>query len=179
MKSRLVLAAAALITLSPFALLEDANAATISITSQSSALNAPVTNTPAPVLSSGIFSASVTGSAPNDRLSPYQFNNNGTTNSPYSIISQASAVAGSATYNVGATRFTLMWASPHYYNFVQFFSGPNGTGSLLTTTGASGNNYIGSDLNCFATTCHDTLFDVVTFTAASGLIGSVVITGTG
>jgi len=179
MKSRICLAAVALITLSPFAFLDGANAATISITSQTFTGNAPVEGTPLPASSGGAFSQIVTGSAAGDRLSPYAFNNNGTTNAPYSILSEASADSGFAIYNVATPSFTLLWGSPDTYNFVQFFSGPNGTGAVLSTTGASGTNYIGSDLACFATTCGGTLFDLVTFTAASGTIGSVRLSDSG
>jgi hypothetical protein len=157
----------------------DADAATISITSQTFTGNAPVLGTPTPASHTGVFSQSVTGSVSGDRLSPYAFNNNGTTNAPYSILSEGSAGAGSATYNVGASSFTLLWGSPDTYNIVQFWSGTNGTGSLLSTTGASGNSYIGSDLACFSTTCNQTLFDLVTFTDATGTIGSVVLSDSG
>jgi hypothetical protein len=173
MKSHLRSIALAVITLCSFAFLHDANAATISITYQDYTGNAPVVGTPTPASSGGVFSQIVTGTIPDEELSPYYFNNNGTTNDPYSVISFDSQGPGYAIYNVGSSAFTLLWGSPDLYNVVQFFSGPDGTGSLLSTTGASGLSYIGSDLACFSSTCADTLFDLVTFTYAGGIIGSV------
>jgi hypothetical protein len=162
--------------------LQSGNAATISITSQTFTGNAPVEGTPTPASSSGspTFVQSVTGSIPNVELSPYAFNSNGTANAPYSVISPGSVGAGDAIYNIGnSSTFTLLWGSPDTYNVVQFYSGANGTGSLLSTTGASTNSYIGSDLACYTTTCTQTLFDLVTFTYDSGNIGSVKLIDTG
>jgi hypothetical protein len=86
---------------------------------------------------------------------------------------------GSATYNVNSNSFTLLWGSPDPYNQIAFFTGSNGTGTLLDVIGGNTTNYNGSNLACFASTCADTLFDLVTFVASGGNIGSVVLTDAG
>jgi hypothetical protein len=75
---------------------------------------------------------------------------------------------GSATYNINAPAAELLWGSPDLYNEVTFFSEPGGMGTNL-------GSFIGADLACFGTSCHATAFDLVTFAASSGDIGSVVL----
>jgi hypothetical protein len=86
---------------------------------------------------------------------------------------------GSATYNVNSSSLTLLWGSPDPYNQIAFYTGPNGTGSLIDVIGGNTTNYNGSNLACFASTCSDTLFDLVTFAVSGGNIGSVVLTDAG
>jgi hypothetical protein len=77
---------------------------------------------------------------------------------------------------VNSNSFTLLWGSPDPYNQIAFFTGSNGTGSLIDVVGGNTTNYNGSNLACFASTCTDTLFDLVTFAVSGGNIGSVVLT---
>jgi hypothetical protein len=102
-------------------------------------------------------------------------------NTPFNIISAGSnqspcCGAGSATYTVNADTFSILWGSPDPYNSVTFLA-PNGT-TVLSTTGASGVGFTGSDLACFASTCTDTGWDLVTFTSTVE-IGSVVLSDPG
>jgi hypothetical protein len=151
-----------------------AKADSISITSQNFTTLPATDFIVAPVSNTGVFSLSVTGSVTNDRLSPW-----GNNTSPYSILGENSAGTGSATYNLapGATSFSFLWGSPDDYNQVAFFSGPNGTGSLISLVGAAnGTFYNGPDLACYTNNgavCHQTGFDRVTFTDTGGTIGSV------
>jgi len=79
------------------------------------------------------------------------------------------APIGTATYNVNSSSLTFLWGSPDPYNSVTLFSGANGTGTQLGT-------FTGSDLACFASgACKDGGFDLVTFTALGGDIGSIVL----
>jgi len=113
-----------------------------------------------------------------DALSPY-VNNTGAgsdgsiaaTNASYSALggTVGGSANGSATYNVNSSSFTFLWGSPDSYNQVEFFSGANGTGSVLGT-------FNGADLACFASgACEDNGFDLVTFLSSGGDIGSVVL----
>ena len=167
-----------------------ANAATISITSQDYTGNAPLEGTPTPASSSGTFSQSVMGSVLNVNLSPYAFNTGpgadgsvAATNAPYSALdiggAMGSTAVATATYNVGSSAFTLLWGSPDPYNEIAFYTGTNGTGSVIDVVGGETTYYDGQNLACFSTTCQDTLFDLVTFTDAGGIIGSVVLSNTG
>lgn len=164
-----------------------ANAATISITSQDYTGNAPLEGTPTPASSSGIFSQSVTGSISDVELSPYAFNtgagadgNAAATSAPYSVLNAGgSSSPATATYNVGSSTFTFLWGSPNSYNEVAFYTGPNGTGSVIDVVSGETTYYDGQNLACFSSTCGQTLFDLVTFTVSSGTIGSVVLTDTG
>jgi hypothetical protein len=81
---------------------------------------------------------------------------------------------------VNSNSFTLLWGSPDPYNQIAFYTGPNGTGSLIDVIGGNTTNYNGSNLACFANSCTDTRFDLVTFAVASpGNIGSVLLTDAG
>ena len=142
-------------------------------------------STAAPASESGTFSQSVTGSITGVELSPYAFNTGAgsggsaaATNAAYSALGVGGGM-GSATYNVNSDSFTLLWGSPDPYNQIAFFTGPNGTGSLIDVIGGNTTDYDGSNLACFANTCSDTLFDLVTFAVSSGNIGSVVLTDAG
>jgi hypothetical protein len=74
----------------------------------------------------------------------------------------------SVTYNVNSSSFTLLWGSPDTYNQVDFFSGGLNLGEFTRT-----------DLACGSSSCNQTGFDLVTFTASSGEIGSVTLADTG
>jgi hypothetical protein len=162
---------------------QGASAATVSIASEVFTGNAPLTA--APVSESGIFSQSVTGSITGVELSPYA-SNTGTgpggsaaaTNAAYSALGVGGGM-GSATYNVNSNSLTLLWGSPDPYNQIGFYTGPSGTGSLIDVIGGNTTNYNGSNLACFASTCSDTLFDLVIFAVSSGNIGAVVLTDAG
>ncbi len=162
----------------------------VEITSEVYTGNAPVEGAPAPLSSPAPvnFIQGITGSVTDVNLSPYAFNTNGTTNTPYNVIDAGSPGSlGSAVYNVGATTFQLLWGSPDSYNQVAFYTGAAGGGSqLITVTLAalptlSGDYYTGQDLSCG---CTGTFFDLVTFTLVTGPggptdIGSVVLSDTG
>jgi hypothetical protein len=62
-----------------------------------------------------------------------------------------------------------LWGSPDSYNSVTFYSGPGATGLIGTVTGSA-----------LTPSAPDTGFNVVTFLATGGTIGSVVFSdGTG
>jgi len=137
-----------------------------------------------PASSTGNFLQSVTGGdtpSPSGvgiggRLSPYAFNTNGTADAAYSVLGAGpnppNSPNGTATYNINAPAAELLWGSPDPYNSVEFFSGPNDSGMSLGT-------FTGSDLGCFNSTCNATLSSLVTFTAASGDIGSIMLSNAG
>lgn len=159
---------------------QGASADTVSITGQDYTGNAPLQGaTATPFTYSGLFSQTVTGSISDVELSPYAFNTGpgadgslAATNAPYSVLDAGGGAQSDAIYNVNSATFTLLWGSPDSYNEIQFFSGANGTGSLI-------GEFNGSNLACFTTTCADTSFDLATFTAYGGLIGSVELIDTG
>lgn len=164
-----------------------ANAESISITSQNYVGNAPLAGTPAPASTTGLFE-NTTGSILNATLSPYAFNTGlgsdgsaAAIGAQYSVLNLGGSISpATAIYNVnGADNFVLVWGSPDTYNEVRFYSGPNGTGSLINVTGGENTFYTGADLGCYGTTCTQTLFDLLTFTDVGGLIGSVSLTDTG
>lgn len=123
----------------------------------------------------GLFEIT-SGTVTNDNLSPYAFNSNYSTvgvNWNYDVLDAGGGPTSSAIFNlVNTDTFTLLWGSPDTYNIVQLYSGPNGTGTLEAT-------YNGGNLTCYATTCKDTLYDLVTFTDVTEDIGSIVLTDTG
>jgi hypothetical protein len=138
-----------------------------------------------PVASSGNFEQSVTGGdtpAPSGmgtggRLSPYAFNTGAgpaggaaAANAPYSVLGGGTngGPSGTATYNINAPTADFLWGSPDPYNEVTFFSEPDGMGTNL-------GSFNGTDLACFITSCNQTSFDLVTFAATSGDIGSLVV----
>ena len=172
-------AVAALAAGSLWAFSQGASAANVSITAEVSTGNAPLEVMTTPASESGDFIQSLTGTANrSDALSPYAFNtgagSDGTaaaTNASYSALGAVGgSPVGSATYNVNSSSFSFLWGSPDAYNQVEFFSGANGTGS-------SEGIFTGADLACFISgTCKDTGFDLVTFLASGGDIGSVVLT---
>jgi len=121
---------------------------------------------------------SVTGNVPpagvaTVRLSPYAMNTDGlATTGAYSVLGAAQAgvgpFTGTATYNINAPSADLLWGSPDPYNEVTFFSEPGGMGTNL-------GSFNGTDLACFITSCHQESFDLVTFAASSGDIGSLMV----
>lgn len=165
---------------------QGASAATVSIASQVFTGNAPLEDTPSPASHSGTFSQNATGSIIGVELSPYASNTGpgpagsaAATNASYSVLGAGGGPLSTATYNVNSNLFTFLWGSPDPYNQIAFYTGPNGTGSLLDVVGGNTTNYNGSNLACFGSTCSDTLFDVVTFAVSSGTIGSVILTDAG
>jgi hypothetical protein len=164
----------------------DASAATVSIANQVFVGSAPLEGTPSPASQSGTFSQSVTGSIMSVELSPYAFNigpgpdgGAAAANAAYSVLGAGGGPLSTAIYNVNSSNFTLLWGSPDPYNQIAFYTGPNGTGSLIDVIGGNTTSYNGSNLACFASTCTDTLFDLVTFVVSSGTIGSVELTDAG
>jgi len=136
-----------------------------------------------PVSTSGNFEESVTGGdtptasgiGTGGRLSPFAFNT-GTGadgiaarfDEPYSVLGAGpnppGSPVGSATYNTNSPAVEILWGSPDSYNEATFFSGLDGTGTNIGM-------FSGSDLAVPS----GTLFSLVTFTASSGDIGSVVL----
>jgi hypothetical protein len=185
---------AALVAWSIWAFSQAANAATVSITNEVFTGNAPLFDTPTPASQSGTFSQSVIGSIPSTvppanwllpggpsrvQLSPYAFNTGpgpdgsaAATNASYSGLDIGGDGGSSVTYNVNSSSFRLLWGSPDLYNEVEFFSEANGTGS---PEGA----FNGTNLACGSSSCADSGFDLVTFAASSGDIGSAALTDTG
>lgn len=170
-KKCLLIAAAVLAGPLMTTLAQPASAATISITSQITAGNAPVEGDAAPLAGAVNFTQGVIGSSSGNYLSPYANNTNGTTNTPYNVInSGGSGTQGDAFYNVGASSYSILWGSPDSYNEIAFFAGADGTGGQ-----------IGSTLSGCALTpsCTGAGFDLATFTVSSGSIGSVELIDTG
>jgi hypothetical protein len=159
-------------------------AATVSLTelnwySSPLNVNAPVIGNVAADSSSGVFNQTVIGNQLPNARSPYDENNDGNANAPYSVISwggSSAASAGSATYNLGgATTFRLLWGSPDTYNFVTFYDISN---NPIATTGASGTDFIGTDLVQCGATCDQLHWDLVLFTSDVAL-GKVVLSDSG
>jgi hypothetical protein len=146
-----------------------ANAVTISIVSQN-VTTIPTTNfITTPTSTTGIFTLSTTGSIDGVKRSPYE--GSSIPHTPYSALSVGGVGAGSATYNCpGCTSFSFLWGSPDSYNFLDFYSGANGTGTLITT-------FTGTDLVPPATLGLG--FDEVRFSASGGTFGSVVLRDSG
>jgi hypothetical protein len=173
-------------TLALTALAGTANADSISITSQDFVGNAPLEGAPTPASTTGLFQ-NTTGSITGVTLSPYAFNTGlgpdgsaAATSAVYSVLNLGgSSSPATAIYNINDTTFSMVWGSPDLYNEVQFYSGLNGSGSLIDVIGgATITNYTGANLACYGTTCTQTLFDLLTFTDTGGLIGSVILTDT-
>jgi hypothetical protein len=149
----------------------DSNAVTISISSQNTTV-IPTTNFVTPPNSfTGPFILSTTGSIANVQRSPYE----GTAipNTPYSVLSAGGTGASSATYNCpsgGCTTLSLLWGSPDGFNFLDFFTGANGGGSLIQT-------FVGTNLVPPAVAGAG--FDQVSFLASAGTFGSVVLRDSG
>jgi hypothetical protein len=174
-------------TLALTALAGNANADSISITSQNFVGNAPIEGTPTPASTTGLFQ-NVTGSFPSITLSPYAFNTGpgpdgsaAANTVQYSVLNLGgSSSLATAVYNINDTSFSMVWGSPDIYNEARFYSGANGTGSLIDVVGgATTTNYNGTNLACYGTVCTQTLFDLLTFTDTGGLIGSVILADTG
>jgi hypothetical protein len=142
-------------------------------------------STPPSTSASGIFSQNVTGSIIGVELSPYAFNTGSgpdgsaaAMNAAYNVLGPGGGW-GSATYNINSSSFTFLWGSPDPYNQIAFYTGPNGSGSVIDVVGGNNTYYDGSNLACFGNTCTQTLFDLVTFAVSSGDIGSVILTDAG
>ena len=163
---------------------QNASAATVSIFSENAYsggnVNAPLYGNPVPGGgSTGVFTLSITGTTAGAR-SPYEDNVDGNAGAAYSALSQNSAGAGTATYNIsgGTTALSFLWGSPDDYNFIAFYTGYNGTGSLISTTGANSGYFTGTDLSCYATTCNRLHWDEVVFSSDT-LFRSFVLSDNG
>jgi len=167
MKTRLYTAAIAASLVAAFA--QSSSAATVSISSESYS-GSPYAGTGFDTLASsstGFFTQTTAGSIANVQRSPFA-----SSSTNYSAISNnAVYTAGSATYNyaAGLTSFSFLWGSPDSYNTVKFYSGQGGTGSVVGT-------FTGSSL---ADPTKGLGYDLVTFSAAGGTIGSVVLSDSG
>ena len=167
MKTRLYTAAIAASLVAAFA--QSSSAATVSISSESYS-GSPYAGTGFDTLASsstGFFTQTTAGSIANVQRSPFA-----SSSTNYSAISNnAVYTAGSATYNyaAGLTSFSFLWGSPDSYNSVKFYSGQGGTGSVEGT-------FTGSSL---ADPTKGLGYDSVTFSAAGGTIGSVVLSDSG
>ena len=164
---------------------QGAGAATISITKEVFAGNAPLANPPSPALHSGNFLQRMTGSIHYLAISPYAFNTGpgpggsaAATNAPDSVLNAGGGRLSSATYNVNSSSFTLLWGTPFVENQIAFYTGENGTGSLINVIGGDTTFYNGSNLPCYISGCRGR-FDLVTFTVSNGKIGSVVLSDRG
>lgn len=156
-----------------------ANATTVGITSQfvyDGSNQAPIFATVAPDSFTPTFTLAASGSSDGVERSPYQTNTDPTT--PYSVLSPGGqpSPGSSATYNLGGSNtFEILWGSPDNYNFVDFYSGANGGGTLLAT-------FSNGDLTCAACNLNSGTsigWDDVLFTSQGGGIGSVVLRDTG
>jgi hypothetical protein len=164
------------------ALSHSAHAATVTYTqnySDYTALSLPTSSfNPAPVKSVHT-STTVTGESPGVSRSPFENaapGSGGTllSDGGYGIGGWANLVYtsiqanGAATYNFGpADSLNILWGSPDSYNTLSFYSGLNGTGSLLFSI-------TGSALG-IQTYGHDQ----VDFTMTGGAFESVVLTSSG
>ena len=164
-------------------LANSADAATVTIGFKSfynGSNDAPIYSTVAPDAFIPLFTPSISGSSSGVTRSPYETNTIGA-GTAYSVLSPGGqpSPGSSATYNLyGATNFTILWGSPDTYNHVTFYSGLLGSGSVLSTTGISGTDYIGSDTGCYTTTCKQFGWDLASF-SSSLPIGSVVLSNDG
>ena len=147
---------------------QSAGAVTVDIASQD-VTTIPTTNfITAPVSTTGTFVLSTTGTIANVQRSPYE--GTAIASTPYSALAVGGSGPSSATYNIGAFNVGLLWGSPDSYNFIDFYTGLNGTGTLIRTV-------TGTDLVPPATTAFG--FDFVTFTSNGGQIGSIVLRDSG
>lgn len=168
-----------------FSFSQGASTATISITEEVFTGNAPLADTPSPALQSGNLLQRMIGSIHNYAISPYAFNTGpgsggsaAARNAPYSVLNAGGGRLSSATYNVNSSHFTMVWGTPSAKNQIAFYTGENGTGSLINVTGGETTFYNGSNLPCYIKGCRGR-FDVVTFTVSNGIIGSVVLSDRG
>jgi hypothetical protein len=151
-----------------FAFAHDASATTVSIGSQDTTTLPSEDVITTPTSDSGSnFIQSTTLSQPDYQLSPWADNYSITeTTAAYSVLDSADGPSGTADaiYNLpsGTTTFSMLWGSPDSYNTIEFLSGSDGGGTTLAT-------FTGSDLS----NCCGSGFDVVTFIATGGTIGSV------
>ena len=164
---------------------QGANAATISITKEVFTGNAPLADTPSPTLQSGNLLQRMRGSRHHFAISPYSLNTGlgpdgkaAAKNAPYSVLNAGGGRLSSATYNVNRSGFTLLWGTPGAGNQIAFYTGENGTGSLINVIGGETTFYNGANLPCYISGCRGR-FDLVTFTVSEGNIGSVVLSDRG
>jgi hypothetical protein len=166
MRWRLYSSACIAVAVSAMALIDTANASSVSILSQSASPTASTATSSFmdPFIGfSGSFMPSVTGSVFNEALSPFVDQK-----LSYSVLSFDSAGPGSATYStVGGSEFSFLWGSPDPYNVVTFYSGVDGSGSVV-------GSYTGNELSAATP---DKGYDFVTFSISG--VDSVVISNTG
>jgi hypothetical protein len=157
---------------------QSASAGSISIYSQVDNAYPGVDNNPAPEtgVNTDLNEANTMGTIMNAQLSPWTGDPTPPTGSvstaPYSCIScGTSGAAGHAYYAVptGDTEFQLFWGSPDAYNQVVFWSGDDGTGTMLAM-------FTGSDLTPPAP---GTGNDFVTWAFNGVTVGSVELIDTG
>lgn len=155
-----------------FSCIHDAQAGTVSITTQNTADftgSGPTTSfNPAWVAAESTFTALQTGSVPDVYRSPFEnYATPGFGIGGWATLSYTSIQAGgTAVYNIptGGIGLSLLWGSPDSYNTLTFYSGLNGTGTDL-------GSFTGSDLK-IQTYGHD----LVTFLSSSTLFESLVLT---
>jgi hypothetical protein len=92
------------------------------------------------------------------------------------VLNAGGGRLSSATYNVNSSRFTLLWGTPSAENQIRFYTGENGTGSLINVIRGETTFYNGANLPCGG--CRGR-FDLVTFTFSNGNVGSVVLSDRG
>jgi hypothetical protein len=158
MKSRLFTAGFVAGSIALFALCDQTNALTISITSQDTSdftigtLPGSSTN-PAWVIAQSNLVALQTGQIPNVYRSPFEnaagtaaehLSDNGFglggAAGPWSALQYTSIQAGGkATYNFAVPMTTLgfLWGSPDSYNHITFYAGLNATGDSFTISGTN------------------------------------------
>jgi hypothetical protein len=148
----------------------DAKATVVVLSQDISTLPLVNFDTPATASSgSATFTQSQIGSVTDDYLSPYVSSAALADTQPYSVISPSGVGPGSATYNLnGAAALSLLWGSPDSYNFIDFYSGADASGTFLGAIQ-------GNDLT-LATPGSG--FDLVTL-GVGGPIGSVYLADSG
>jgi hypothetical protein len=167
MKPRVYSSAIAAGVLALFAFSHDASATTVAINSQDTTTLPTMDYITTPLSFSTGFILSTTNSQPGAQLSPWATDyTDQTTTAPFSVLDSTLATQANpadAIYNLapGATSFSVLWGSPDSYNSIEFFSGLGGSGLIGT--------YTGSDLSGTP----GTGFDLVSFLASDGTIGSV------
>ena len=88
------------------------------------------------------------------------------------------ATAGFAIYNftTPVTTLSLLWGSPDSYNTIEFFAGADGIGTPLATIDGTNGDFIhGNNLS----DCCGSGFDLVSFLAKNGTVGSIKLTDSG
>jgi hypothetical protein len=108
-----------------------AHAAIVNVTEDTTFVPGSVNN-PVAAFSSGVINYGVVGSNPSAR-SPFETVAGTPIQPQYSTLGYTAIQSGgSGTWNFGGSNtLSLLWGSPDSYNDVTFWSGANGTGSIL------------------------------------------------